>query len=251
MIRIVAGTGSLFGSGHRRRMELLFELLKQRGMASELVLCRSDTEIRRLTHEEYPVVLDARDFPASEFTCPVIALDNRNPGRSSDKKTVYHDTIPHPEAGDVLDNCLVDPALNAYRVTPAKKTGILIYAGSQKIPRFMEEFASRRAGTLVRESELSRTEFLDRLAAAEAVYSYFGMTILESLFLKKRTALYSIESSVHNTLSEYLERTCRVPFVRSEKEADAALTLPSSTCCPGEHGYERLVNLIIKVSEAL
>lgn len=247
----MAGTGDLFGSGHQRRMEVLLDLLGKEGVSAELILCSTETEIRRLTQEKCLVVLDARDFPAAEFHCPVIALDNRSVWRAKDQKSIYHDTIPHPEAPDVLENCLIDPAMkNLHR--KEEESGILIYAGRQKIPEFLEHFAARRTGTtIVRESEMPRPEFLNRLAASSAVFSYFGMTVLEALFLSKCTALFSIESPVHNALSEHLERTCGVPFVRSEQDAEAALSHKRSACRPGERGYERLVRLIAKTSEAL
>jgi hypothetical protein len=263
VIRLIAGTGEQYGGGHRTRMQTLQSLLLERGISCELLLCESDSDIRRLTQDPAKlVVLDVRDFPAGEFYPPVIALDNRNSGRAEDHRSIYYDAIPHPDAEDALENCLIDPALTLFagrlsaesvkRDSASLSGDILIYAGRQKLPHFVEQFASEHPrACVVRESELPRTEFLDRLAAADAVVSYFGMTILEAMYLRKVAAVFSINSEVHDRLSLFLEQKCGVSFVRSAADLQSALKTAPSRCVPGQHGYSRLIALIEKTAEAV
>lgn len=252
MIRIVAGAGGGYGSGHLARMEILKRLLSEKGIPCRLDACSSETEIRRLTVEKSAVVvLDARDFPASLFSVPVIALDNRNRGRAGDHATLYHDTLPHPDAGDVLENCLIDPALGRISISAPAELPVLIYAGRQNLPACIDEFALESGAFVVREAQLGRGEFLDRLAAAGTVLSYFGMTILEAMFLQRRVVQFSIASSVHDSLSMHLERTCGVPFVRDAHTLRAALPAQPSVCRPGAEGYHRLLNLIERTAEGM
>lgn len=259
MIRLIAGSGGAYGGGHRTRMETLHSLLVGRGRLCELILCEDEAEIRRLTGDSVGlVVLDARDFSAREFSARVIALDNRSDSRRLDRSSIYYDTIPHPEAQDVLANCLIDPALTALaaRTSPGQDAfenrEILVYAGRQDLPGFLEEYLSSNSHARVfRELEMPRAAFLDRLARAAAVVSYFGMTILEAMYLRKPAAIFSINSGVHDRLSVYLEERCGVRLVRSIPELVSALAAPPSRCIPGQNGYQRLVDLIERTAEAV
>ena len=241
-------------------MQTLHSLLLGRGMSCGLSLCENESEIRRLTKDPAGlVVLDARDFSPEEFSAKVIALDNRSPSRAQDKRSVYHDTIPHPDAADVLGNCLIDPAIAVLAGASASSQAdpsirndeIVIYAGRQALPAFLSQFAASHPGACIfRELELSRAAFLDRLARAAAVVSYFGMTILEAMYLRKPAALFSINSEIHDKLSLHLQEQCAVPFVRSIPELENALIGPPSQCVPGKDGYNRLIALIEKTAEA-
>lgn len=252
MIRIVAGSGGSYGSGHLARMRILQELLTEERISCQLHACMDEAEIRRITNDENSVVvLDARDFPAFLFSGPVIALDNQNPGRGEDHTTTYHDTLPHPRAGDVFANCLIDPALTRISVSEAGEAPVLIYAGRQILPAYLDQFALETGARVVRETELDRSEFLDRLAAAGTVLSYFGMTILEAMFLQRRVVQFSIASSVHDSLSMHLDKICGVPFVHDQDTLRKALPARPSACRPGAEGYHRLVNLIQRKAEEL
>lgn len=250
MISIIAGTGKLFGSGHRVRMQTLRGLLGARGVDSELYLCETNEEISAriaALDGQGLLVLDVRDFPASRLS-RCIALDNRAADRNEQSAVLYYDTIPHPDAFDVFENILIDPALAAGQGRAG--SGMLVYAGSQNLPVFLETYAAQPGALIVREGEMSRADFLDALSGAATVVSYFGMTVFESMVLGRRTILYSIGSAVHDRLSEMLADKCAVPFVRSKSELDAALAGPvPARCRPGLNGFEKLADLVAKAGK--
>ncbi|MCE9599739.1 MAG: hypothetical protein K8S54_17400 [Spirochaetia bacterium] len=266
MIRLIAGSGPGFGTGHVERMKLLAEFLARRGHLSELVHLSSpgyETNSHALSLESRLTVLDARDVDPEMFSGRVIALDNQSPSRKiwtgspmDPSRIIFHDTIPHPDIPiDVtMQNCLVDPEkCQIIQDVPEVKRA-LIYAGSWtgEIPGIgilhslgysLTQIGGRAGDSHVTLHErLPTAAFRREMCRSSLVLTYFGMTAFQAMYLNKRVILFSI-GGVHDDLSEYLAST-GIRFLKNQPTASDFVDLEMPKIVPGGRGFDILVDLI-------
>jgi len=215
MISILVGVGPLFGTGHVERMERLSELLVARNHRVMLTRIESAEQANALPDAKV-VILDARDLDPRSFVCPsVIALDNQHSCRMENPPRVqFHDTIPHPlvSYNVAMENCLVES--RACDCMPEKNA--LVYLGSTRMTfPFADEVVSlgysltqvggqRSSGAITWVSRMAQSDFRKAICRASVVFTYFGMTALQVLYLGRRLVLFSIQSKVHDELSRYM-----------------------------------------------
>ncbi|MBL8022343.1 MAG: hypothetical protein JNM27_21885 [Leptospirales bacterium] len=257
MIRLIAGVGAEFGTGHLKRMEKLAEYLTRRNHSTVIVAMDSSTPLSRLEADDASkcrlTVFDARDVDPQIATGRVIALDNRHPNRRTmDSRVVFHDTIPHPDVSMTvaMQNCLVDPefcdqASNGRRA--------LIYAGSwHGDPPGLDILASlgyelvqvggQKNPRVTWHERLSPVDFRQEMCRSSLVFTYFGMTALQAMYLKKQVILFSI-GDVHDRLSLNLAQI-GVPFIRSAPVAADFTSTAMPAMIPGGRGFDFLLSLI-------
>ncbi len=283
-VSIVTGSGQGLGTGHLTRMRVLEHQLAARGLVVRFFADgATDTpasQAARTALSPAVVVLDARDADPRPLrgNGPVLALDNRHGSRATatDPGLIYYDTIPHPqiELDAVLERALIAPELTRLKRRPlaARGQNILVYCPDVAPRGLMDFLAHHRqrfpaarivivggglaAGAstgppvagLTRRERLESTEFFSELQNARLVLAYFGMTILEAWYAGAVPVQFSIDSSVHDRLSEDLERRAGILFVKEPAEfaalsdRSAGLTVPLGG--PGGRGYELLVREI-------
>ena len=249
MILILAGAGAHFGTGHVERMRILKGLLESRGHSVSIRLT-DEPEAERGKHGDSLIIFDARDS-ACDVGERVIAVDNRSSIRSGNTNVVFHDTLPHPEVSMdlALNQCLIDPALLTLERRTEDKASILVYSGQEAPPELAVEGKVFQVGRdrmvgAAGANRLDRTAFLERLAASRVLVSYFGMTVLEAMFLGIPAVTYSIGSTVHDTLSALLEKETNVRFYRKSQKAGQEIFELTYTKRPSGQGFQILIDLI-------
>ncbi len=252
MIAIVAGVGPAYGTGHAERMRALRDLLAAKHEVELILSEQPDRERERAAAGRADlVVLDARDTDPN-FHPRILALDNRFSGRS-DSRAAFHDTLPHPEADldQVMRNCLIRPDLLAaarHRGDIRKRGGLFVYSGEARPPLVavspVVQAGRQRIPGAGGSERMERSAFVQSLCESAAAVSYFGMTVLEAMFLGLPAATYSIGSSVHDSLSLFLEEKAGVPFYGEGKTVGAEVFDSSARLRPTGEGYAVLINLI-------
>ena len=234
--------------------------------------------------------LDPRPFV--EQGARVLALDNRHACREASLKSPagaidFYDTLPHPDANlqETLERMLLAADVRAIAesqrgftgadasqaVPPAgnRSRSLFVYSGDFEVPplddallRLSEDgWSVHRCGSVpppdnsLRYSpRLERSEFLRELAAADRVWTYFGMTLFEAWYLQRDLALLPVESPVHASLADYLYQAVGLAVVApasvSTNGAEAFAGAPSRVADlrPGGRGFELLIERIRALS---
>lgn len=257
MIQLIAGVGAEFGTGHLKRMEKLADYLARRNHSIDIVTIDSSAAVSRPDAVNTTgcrlTVFDARDVDPQVGTGRVIALDNRHPDRNTmDSRIVFHDTIPHPDVSMAvaMQNCLVDP--DGCDQAPNERRA-LVYAGSwpgqppgldilASLGYELVQVGGQRNAQLTWHERLSPVAFREEMCRSSLVFTYFGMTALQAMYLKRRVILFSI-GNVHDRLSLNLAQI-GVQFIRNAPVAADFNSRAMPAMIPGGRGFDLLVNLI-------
>lgn len=251
-VRLVAGAGSEYGTGHIRRMEELARLLFLAAVDFEFLVIADprtspvlqyrilDPEDRESFKQngECLWIIDARDLDLAPFiqSGTVLALDNRCKDRSVLADSVqFIDTIPHPLANldETLKMALIPEDVRnlAGRVSPDHK--IFSYTGGwadvEEIDRWLSHAVESgsvesafRCGKaplstvhspVNRVERLPREEFILYLSHSRILLTYFGMTMLEGWYLGNIPVLFLPGSDVHGELTLDLHRRAGIPLL--------------------------------------
>lgn len=237
---------------------------------------------------------DLNPGPFAHPDASVLALDNRHPSREDSSLTKlranraenhveFYDTIPHPRAklAQTLPRVLLrnDVPGSGARIRRRERS-LFVYSGDFVVPGLDESLLDLvRAGWSVHRCgrapprldrvriggagapgfawnpELDRDEFLRTLAAAECVWTYFGMTLLEAWHLGRSPALLPVASDVHTELADYLAWEAGLPIISPDGQAVAAFeqrrqdpdskaAQPTANMRPGDQGFALLIEKI-------
>lgn len=222
----------------------------------------------------------------------ILVLDNRHNTRSSPPPETgtttaaieFYDTIPHPlaELPLTLDQALLRAdvcALKSEQNSLKKDSkSLFVYSGEFLVPeldRVLLDLAASgwsvsRCGSQKPLPESARTigegspspfrwsprlkrdAFLQALAEADWVWTYFGMTLLEAWYLGRPPALLPVESPVHVELATYLQKAAGLSSIDPAANANAVdlwneraeARMPAAENGPGDQGFHRLVTRI-------
>ncbi|MDV6237226.1 spore coat biosynthesis protein F [Leptospira ellisii] len=254
-IGILAGDPKRFGSGHFERSRILFVLLSAEGY-----------ETTRLS--EFPedgkedlIVVDSRDIPIPEYSkTKLLLIDHFGPERYEHRS---YEALPHPDSRIPFspDRILIPPRLKATETRD--ESYLLCYAGglgvseTEMLDVYLESLrSSEKIGKIVRvggtpshspfvehRSRISSYRFRELLAASAAFSGYFGQSLFEAVFLKKKVSGFSI-GPIHTVLSELAEKDFGIPFageLGTERFGRNPELRPSKVTIDGS-GYSRLLN---------
>ncbi len=110
--------------------------------------------------------------------------------------------------------------------------------------------ADASRNSLCYSTSLKRAEFIRELAAADRVWTYFGMTLLEAWHLRRECSMLPVASPVHSELVDYLHQAAGLAVVPpasvSASGADAFVSVrsPVPDLRPGGRGFELLIERI-------
>ena len=197
----IVGKANKYGSGHYRRMQALMHDLEKHNLKCVIIDDEKKITCAGENLKVKMVILDKRDdnFPEPIFNqnnAVLFAVDNRGEGRKS--ATHIWDTLPHPDMSKpevikALQNFLLSPT---YKVDKSKSTTAVI--------SFTENIENITAdeNTLIHKPNDYSEDFNERLLNATTVYTYFGQTLFESIYLGKNIVLYGI-SPYHEKLARW------------------------------------------------
>ncbi|WP_078124825.1 cytidylyltransferase domain-containing protein [Leptospira alexanderi] len=257
-VGVLVGNPKKFGSGHFERSRILFALL-------------SAASYETFWLEEFPddgeldlLIVDSRDILIPEYSkTRILLLDHFGPDR---KKYRHYDLLPHPIISDrfSLDRILISPGL--LNVDPILNSFLLCYAGSidsnfsKELDFFLSSLLSKDKSPLriVRIGgfppagnsiefipRVSQFQFQNLLASCFGFVGYFGQSLFEAVFLRKKVCSYSI-SPTHSSLAHLCEKTFGIPFAgelgSGGLDADTELSIASRSVS-GE-GYSLLLREI-------
>ncbi|WP_004471543.1 cytidylyltransferase domain-containing protein [Leptospira santarosai] len=255
-VGVLVGDPKQFGSGHFERSRILFALLSAASYKTIwLEVFPADGELDLL-------VVDSRDIPIPEYSkTRILLLDHFGPDR---KKYGHYDLLPHPTISNrfSLDRILISPGL--LNTDPISNSFLLCYAGSldssKELDCFLLSLLSkdknlsrivRVGGTPPVESSIefiprvSQFQFRNLLASCFGFVGYFGQSLFEAIFLRKKVCSYSI-SPTHSSLAHLCEKTFGIPFAgelgSDGLNADTKLSIVSHSVS-GE-GYSLLLREI-------
>ncbi|MES0489093.1 MAG: hypothetical protein ABUK01_03815 [Leptospirales bacterium] len=201
LVYCFAGKGPSFGTGHMRRMKALSELLHSVGIKSKLVTQQSEIDSCPAA-----IVFDRRDESLSDeiiklqlSSIPVVALDNRGPGRGQAGQ--IYDTLPHPDMNTEEINISIGRILLASffseKPTLAHKARLHIISESDiKAGIFEGE------KTLLHKPGIEIDQFQQKLFESEKVITYFGQTLFEAIYCGKEIHVYGM-TDYHRHLAQW------------------------------------------------
>lgn len=267
-VLIISARGPLAGSGHTERCRVLAGYLKDQGIKVQeagLPLETGQVETASFSGRFSLVVLDARDYDPAHlpFPGPILCLDNRSGSRGQSDRYFFYDTIPHPDLDlfTILRQALVRPI----PYDPQKRQ-VLIYAGSQILPRYLQ-LLFRGPGSLPvlvvgqssfagarRVQRLAPDAFRRELARSRYFFTYYGQSLFESLSIAGLCpVLYSIGSPYHDFLSTSIARQLHIPFLRTVQDAirwQSQLPVRRTRVLATGRGYELLIGRIKRLLSA-
>jgi len=224
--KILAIIQSQQGSGHQKRMQAIQFALSSANICLDIVEYNNIKNHMADVQNLYKtIILDNRDFNFPEQILlekekfKLIALDNRGEGRK--QADVIIDSIPHfnmtnYELKEALKNSLIHPYLfeiHRYFMSTNRNTKIenqiTVLNNAKEYSFFLKKIKNKYAKKKILlqlpnhiNKRLSSEVFIQKLINAEIVVTYFGQTMLDALYLKKKIYLYPI-SSYHLKLSKW------------------------------------------------
>ncbi|GBF51166.1 hypothetical protein LPTSP4_26980 [Leptospira ryugenii] len=222
-IHISYGDPLTYGTGHFERCKSLSIELQMKGY---LIFCNS------LEESEFDAyIYDARecDIPKK----PALAIDHLGKLDADVEKVFF---LPHPELREMPNDTIsfyTSPLLYTFQSMKEQNNHILVYAGSlaQDQSLLLDKFVIERVLPLSKEAAIIRiggaqpkaseilyypriekSVFYEYLNSASLFITYYGIGMLESLFLKKRTLLYGI-GPVHDRLGIFFSKQYAVPYL--------------------------------------
>ncbi|MBE7412579.1 MAG: spore coat biosynthesis protein F [Leptospiraceae bacterium] len=214
-IQIIYAPLNTHGTGHFERSKILHVKLSALGYNVSL---SSKFQI----NENFDLaIIDYRDviLPENFYSKKILLIDNFGP----DRDQFYHfDVLPHPKINfqNSLQNILYPSIIDYYKVQNTETKTILTYAGGRnrdesiRLDKFLfetfgSEFRYIRVGGELNSPfpvevifRLSRNEYVNLLSACSCFCTYFGQSLMESVYLEKKTLIYSI-SDYHTELGEF------------------------------------------------
>ncbi|XDD50749.1 spore coat biosynthesis protein F [Leptospira sp. WS92.C1] len=259
-IGVLAGNPKQFGSGHFERSRILFALLSARGY--EAVWYRDFPK----DGDSKLLIIDSRDIPIPEYSkTKILLLDHFGPDRN---RYDHYEILPHPKIKDDFstDQILISPRLKELSVV--SESYLLCYAGNidpqftKKLDSYLESLcdlektdkviriggSSQKSGSIDYYPRISMFEFQNRLAACSGFIGYFGQSLFEAVFLRKKVSTYSI-GPVHASLSIVSEKEYGIPYAGdlNSENFGKHRELKKSTRSISGDGYSLLLNEIKKI----
>ncbi|TGK36442.1 spore coat biosynthesis protein F [Leptospira gomenensis] len=253
-IGILAGDPKRFGSGHFERTRILFVLLSSEGYETiRLSQFPPDGEVDL-------IVVDSRDIPIPEYSkTKLFLIDHFGPER---RRYRIYDALPHPDSEIPFspDRILIPPRLKT--TEPKDGSYLLCYAGNLRVSEtetldvHLERLRSSenvekivrvggaepRSPLVEHRSRISSFRFRELLSGSSGFAGYFGQSLFEAVFLKKKVSSFSI-GPIHTALSELAEKNFGIPFA-GELGTDRfgqTSELRRSTVTIDGSGYPRLL----------
>ncbi|MDF3821782.1 spore coat biosynthesis protein F [Leptospira sp. 96542] len=221
-IQIVYGDPTIFGSGHYERCKSLALFLQTKGYSVEL---NTTPDKNCKLH-----IVDAREnFSDLENSYFIDNLYHKDPKENASF------ILPHPDVQAETEICsfFPSPLIFDFIETNEVPGKLIVYAGqldensshnldSWVISEFNKEYPCSeilRVGGTPPESKdlkyidrLNKVQFLEQMAEAQYVLTYFGQSLLEALYLQKQCFCLGI-SDVHERLGLFLESKYSVPYL--------------------------------------
>ncbi len=196
----IIGVGETYGYGHFFRILSLQKSLRQNGITLKIISSPQKDYIKKQI-----VILDKRDsgFPPwmlKEKKNTLITLDNQGLGRQ--QAHIVWDTLPHPtmngyEFKQTLRRVMLPNILNQNK-SKANQANI------KYLPRYnLHDQSILKSPKQI--SIKSQSAHIDHMIRQDKVYTYFGQTLFEAIYLGKEIHLYSI-SPYHKILSIFFMR---------------------------------------------
>ncbi|MDZ4728108.1 MAG: spore coat biosynthesis protein F [Leptospira sp.] len=230
-ISLSYGDPKIFGSGHFERCKSLSIEMQ---MNQYEVLCNSyPTENSISPIDGY--IIDSRETIHKNF--PALSIDDLGP-KKNDVTSVYF--LPHPDItqSKIKNNKSISfyssPIIGLFKDIPSKQGQWMIYAGSlnkeqtELIDSFLLNNLNKKwnvkqwiriGGTPSSSSNeilyfprLSKFEFYNCLSTSEGFISYFGQSIMESMYLGKKTKLIGI-SEIHKELGIFFSDLAHIEYL--------------------------------------
>lgn len=222
-ISLCYGDPILFGSGHFERCKSLSIELQ---IAGYDVHCNPELE-----HQFDGYIVDAREKEISGR--PLLSIDNNN---ISDPEIKHVKFLLHPEFLNQKNSELSfysSPIIELQKSKTSKPGQWLVYLGSLEksisddVDAMLLEHVKNKWGamTLIRVGgakpitkeilyypRLTKYEYYEILGESEGFLSYFGQSIMEALYLRKRTVLFGM-SEIHKKLGQFLASEYNLVYI--------------------------------------
>ena len=245
-ILFIAGYLGFYGRGHYIRAVRLKRYLKDKNIQVDIFQYNSSKTNQKINMQKYYlIILDVRDTPFPSFiqnlSIPIIVLDNR--GSDREKANVIWDTLPHfdmsyEDLQTSIQNILIPLELILYvqKNTTVKRSASKVYCSKDgKDTNEIELWKEHQIFNHLRFSQNSKyyseKKYMNKLLQSEAIFTYFGQSAFEAIFLGIYIVLFPI-TPYHKKLNEFLVDIYRKPFF--------------ANCFLG-NGYERLISKITEI----
>jgi len=244
-IYIQYGDPKQFGSGHFDRCQSLSIELQMDGYAVNM-----DTKSMLAADIS---ILDAREtIPKDEATFLIDNLEYKN------RKNPYVFLLPHPEMEWKNKNYFsfyTSPLIDTYRDAESISGNWFAYVGSLKegdcdsLDRYLVDILSptwkmnniiRVGGTKPKTPliqyypRLTKMNYLKHISEAEGFISYFGQSVLEAVYLKKKVAVFGM-TEIHKELGMFLSQKIEIPYLGEPND----WIHPPDTCLSSQLTLER------------
>ncbi len=225
-IHIQYGDPKVFGSGHFERCKSLSIEIQMKNI---LVECNSDFSSQ---YDGY--IYDSREIVGKKS--PALYIDFMAE-KSLNSNYIYF--LPHHELTDPKTENVsfyTSPLLDYYRNRVSQNGTWLVYVGSlnheecESLDRFLIERLTsnwqiqniHRIGGAPPSSNfekrikhsvrVTKIGFYRLLADSEGLVSYFGQSIMESIYLKKNTVLFGM-TEVHKSLGNFFSQLAKIDYI--------------------------------------
>ncbi len=181
-------------------------------------------------------ILDARETVPQDET--VFLIDNLE---YKNRKNPYLFLLPHPSVEWKDKNHFsfyTSPLIDSYRDEDEVAGDWFVYAGSldevfsDSLDRYLTEVLSpewginhitRVGGTKPKlmniryYPRLTKTDYMKRISKSEGFISYFGQSVFEAIYLKKKVAVFGM-TEIHKELGMFLSKKIEIPYLGEPKK---------------------------------
>ncbi len=258
-ISIVYGETKTFGTGHFERMKSINMFLQSNGFQVSLSNVEKQNSLLQ--------IWDKRDLLPNHPRS--LCLDNKN-AILENLKIQNIDLLPHPSnsSGESVIHFYTSPLIENFlnlNQDGKREHDVLLYLGNLELvsvhlflekcyPRFLDwGFSKVHLITNLEDKDFSdsvflpeslanhslkiqihrrlfRSQFLNILSKSKAFVSYFGIGLLEAMYLGKETAVFGI-SPVHNELGEFANQVFKIPYWGNLTHSLSLIEPPGKTEC--------------------
>ncbi len=222
-ISMTYGEPAIYGSGHFERCKSL---------SIELQMAGFDTFCNPSGEKGFDgFIVDAREREPNGF--PALLIDSLLPPK---EETIHINLLPHPEGSEREPKDLsfyCSPMIELFKDQSTIPGQWMIYVGSlnseicTQLDQFLLMTVSakwevkqwiRVGGTIPKSNliqyfpRLTKYEYLELLSRSEGFLSYFGQSVMESIYLKKNTVLFGM-TEIHKKLGEYLANLADLTYI--------------------------------------
>lgn len=222
-ISMTYGEPALYGSGHFERCKSLSIELQMAGFD---ILCNPE---EKKGFDAF--IIDAREREPIGF--PALLIDSLLPPK---EKTIHINLLPHPEDRhmDPKDRSFYcSPTIDLFKNQITNPGQWMVYAGSlnseicAQLDQFLLNFLTvswdvkqwiRVGGSIPQSSliqyfpRLTKYEYFELLSRSEGFLSYFGQSVMESIYLEKKTVLFGM-TEIHKKLGEYFANLANLTYI--------------------------------------